>query len=296
MQTFTGIWPALVTPSNPDNTVNLTVLRQLIDYLINKQVDGFYVGGTTGEGIFMPVAQRKLLLETALTHIDGRVPVIVHVGAVSVDDAVDLARHAQAHGAVGFSSIIPPMYTGLDSIIPYYRQLAAAAPELPFLAYILNPIVDSVELLKRLSDIPNMGGAKYTGPDMFELQRIIEMGAGQWTLFSGMDEECLYARMMGVTGAIGSTLNIMPGAYRQIHKLVDSNQHMKAQELQEKANRITALMIRLGFQGALKEILSRMLNAPVGNPLLPRVPLTDEQRQVFYAELEKTAFAELAAL
>ena len=236
MQIFTGIWPALVTPSNPDNTVNITVLRQLMDYLLDKQVDGFYVGGTTGEGIFMPVAQRKQLAENVLSHIVGRVPVIFHIGAVSIDDAIDLAQHAQAHGAVGISSVIPPMYASMDSIVAYYQQLAAAVPELPFMPYILNPNLDSVAMMRRLTDIPNMAGTKYTGPNMFEIQQIIEMGGGKWTVFSGMDEQCLYARMMGVTGAIGSTLNIMPGAYRQIHALADSNQHVKAQELQEKAN------------------------------------------------------------
>lgn len=296
MNVFEGIWPALVTPSNPDNTVNVDVLRDLVDYLLDKGVDGFYVGGTTGEGIFMPVSQRKLLAETVLSHVDGKVPVMLHVGAISVDDAIDLARHAQVHGAVGISSIIPPMYSTLDIVVRYYKQLAASVPDLPFMAYILNPELDAVAMMSRLLDIPNLCGTKYTGSNMYEFRQILDMGKGRWTMFSGMDEQFVYAAMMGATGSIGSTLNIMPGVYREIHAYVRNGQHQEAQALQVRANRVTETMISVGFQGALKEILSNLLDKPVGEPRLPRLPLSDEQHKTLHAKLAATAFKELAAL
>ncbi len=34
-----------------------------------------------------------------------------------------------------------------------------------------------------------------------------------WTIFSGMDEQCL-AALFGSPANIGSTLNLMPGAYK----------------------------------------------------------------------------------
>lgn len=296
MQVFKGIWPALVTPSNPDHTVNVDVLRDLVDYLLDKGVDGFYVGGTTGEGIFMPVAQRKLLVETVMPHINGRVPVILHAGAISVDDAIDLAQHGRAHGVVGFSSIIPPMYTSLDTIVPYYTQLAASVPDLPFFAYILNPDLDSVAFMKSLLGIPNLGGSKYTGPNMYEFRQIIDLGAGRWTMFSGMDEECVYAAMMGATGAIGSTLNVMPGAYRQIHEHVAAGQYAEAQDIQVRANKVIEAMISVGFQGALKEIISRLLGKSAGEPRLPRLPLSASQREQLHRQLAETDFEALAAL
>jgi N-acetylneuraminate lyase len=276
--------------------VNVDVLRDLVDYLLGKGVDGFYVGGTTGEGIFMPVAQRKLLVETVMPHINGRVPVILHAGAISVNDAIDLAQHGRAHGVVGVSSIIPPMYTSLDTIVPYYTQLAASVPDLPFIAYILNPDLDSVAFMKSLMGIPNLGGSKYTGPNMYEFRQILDLGAGRWTMFSGMDEECVYAAMMGSTGAIGSTLNIMPGVYQQIHQHVAAGQYAEAQDIQVKANKIIEAMINVGFQGALKEIISRLLGKPAGDPRLPRLSLSDSQRETLGRQLAELDFEALAAL
>lgn len=296
MHVFRGIWPALVTPSNPDQTVNVAVLCALVDYLLDKGVDGFYVGGTTGEGIFMPVAQRKLLVETVMSHINGRVPVILHAGAVSVDDAIDLAQHGRAHGVVGFSSIIPPMYTSLDTIVPYYTQLAASVPDLPFFAYILNPDLDSVAFMKSLLGIPNLGGSKYTGPNMYEFRQIIDLGEGRWTMFSGMDEECVYAAMMGATGAIGSTLNIIPGAFQHIHRHVAAGQYAEAQDIQVRVNKVIEVMISVGFQGALKEIISGLLGKSAGEPRLPRLPLSNSQREKLHRQLAETDFEALAAL
>ena len=296
MHVFRGIWPALVTPSSADHTVNLDVLRHLVDYLLDKGVDGFYVGGTTGEGVFMPVAQRKLLVETVLTQIDGRVPVIVHAGAIPLNDAVDMAQHAREHGAAGISSIIPPLYTSLDAVVLYYKQLAAATENLPFISYILNPQLDSVALMKRLMDIPNLAGSKYTGPNMYEFRQILNLGGGRWTMFSGMDEECVYAAMMGATGAIGSTLNIMPGAFRQIHAHVASGRYAEAQDLQVRVNQVIECMISVGFQGALKEILSHLLGKPVGDARLPNLPLDASQREMLHRQLAQTSFEALAAL
>lgn len=295
MRTFEGVWPALVTPHTPDRQVNVTVLREIVEYLIGKGVDGFYVGGTTGEGIFMPVAQRRLVVETVLEQVKGRVPVLLHVGAVSADDAVDLARHARECGAAGVSSILPPLYDNPESLRRYFHLIAASVPDLAFLVYLLNPNIDAVALLRQVQEIPNLAGAKYTGPNMFELRRIIELGRAPWTLLSGMDEQFLYAQMMGANGGIGSTLNIMPGVYRRIRQLVQAGQYAEAQELQLRANRVTAAMIEVGFPGALKAVMG-LLGFECGDPRLPNLPLTSDRRHQLEQKLEEAGFAELAAM
>src|SRR5215207_6027770 len=135
MRTFKGCWPALVTPFAKDHRVNYPVLCDLVDYLIDKRVDGLFVGGTTGEGIFLPVSERKRLIEAVVEQAGSRIPIIAHVGAVSAWDAVDLAQHASGCGAAGISSILPPLYLNWPSIRRYFELLSEAVPELPLLVY-----------------------------------------------------------------------------------------------------------------------------------------------------------------
>ena len=66
MTTFRGMWPALVTPFTSENTVNIPVLRDLVEYHLAKQVDGFYVCGRTGQGLSMSGAERQLIAETVI--------------------------------------------------------------------------------------------------------------------------------------------------------------------------------------------------------------------------------------
>ena len=86
---FHGAWPALLTPAADDGGVNEAVLRDLTDTLIGKGIGGLYLCGSTGEGVFMSVAERKQVTDVVMDQTRGRVPVIVHVGCVffpCVDD------------------------------------------------------------------------------------------------------------------------------------------------------------------------------------------------------------------
>jgi N-acetylneuraminate lyase len=295
MAKFSGAWPALVTPFTQDNQINVPTLRRLVDFLISKGIGGFYVCGSTGEGIYMSVAERKQVLETVIEQVGGRLPVIAHVGCVAAGDAAALARHAQEAGADGVASIIPPLYQNTRSIHEYYAGLAKAAPDLPLLTYIFGGPADAVALMRALLDLPTLAGGKYTGPNMFEFRRLLELGKGDWTLFSGMDEQCVFAAMFGASGCIGSSLNYHAGVYREIGRAVHAGDHARGIELQLQANRTTAAMLDAGYLGALKTVM-RWLDFDCGEPRLPNLALPNEQVAALRPHLEASGFFDLAAL
>ncbi len=297
MSHLAGAWPALMTPRQADGQPNVTALRVLIRYLLQKEIGGFYVNGSTGEGIYMSVAARERVLEIALDEIAGAVPVVAHVGAVAIADAGRLARHAQAAGAAGTASIVPPLYRSMESITAYYRQLAACTPDLPFFMYLFGPAVPALALVQQVQDIPNLMGGKYTGPDMFEFARVRAAGQHRtdWYLSSGMDEMCLAAVMAGSCGNIGSTLNFMPGPYARIRALARTGQHQAAQALQNAANQVTAVLIDHGFTGALYAVL-QMLDIDSGTPRLPYLALPADQVASLQAGLQDTGFDDLVAM
>ena len=255
MPRFSGAWPALVTPFTNCDDVNVTVLREITEHLISKDVDGLYVGGTTGEGIFMSVAERNLIAETVIDQANERVPVILHVGALSIKDAVALAKHADHIGVSGISSVVLTYYDSIESLYAYYSQIAQAVPDLPFLGYMFGGTVDAVPLMQKLMKIPSLVGAKYSGSNMFEFRQLVKLRQEDWTIFSGMDEQCLFAVMSGSHGNVGSTLNFMPGVYRKIRKCAEVGDYMNGMEIQNRANKITHVMQTYGFQGALKAVM-----------------------------------------
>ena len=90
---FTGIMPALVTPLNEDNkTVNEEVAKKLIEFQMSQGANGFYVLGGTGEGLVINQAERERMCEISIAQVAGRVPVIIHIAATNLDEAIALAN------------------------------------------------------------------------------------------------------------------------------------------------------------------------------------------------------------
>ena len=299
-KTFHGAWPALITPATAEGEVNYGVLRELTETLIGKQIGGLYVCGSTGEGLQLSVEERVRVTDEVMAQVRGRIPIVVHVGAAATRDAVALARHAQGAGAAGFGSVLPTVGAGLEGTYLHYQAIAAAAPTLPFFPYLFGGQADAVSLMTELRRrIPNAAGAKYTGPSMSELSRLVDLGLAEggegWTIFSGMDEQCVYAAMSGAPANIGSTLNPMPGPYREIRRRYESGDLAGANDLQLRVNRVTALLIGAGFPGALRESM-RILGFDCGEPRLPLLPLAAEKRAALHEQLAAAGFAKLAAM
>jgi len=286
----------VVTPATPDGGVDVAMTGQLTETLIGKGIGGLYLCGSTGEGVFLSVAERKQVTETVMAQVAGRIPVIVHVGAVATRHGVELARHARDAGADGVASILPPFGRGPEETLTHYETIAAAVPDVGFYPYLFGGEVDAVSLMQELQHrVPNLAGAKYTGPNLYELEAVILLGEGAWSIFSGMDEVCAYAAMVGTTANIGTTLNLMPGVYREIHASVESGDFVRARDLQVRANHVTRVLHRFGVFGALFEAL-RLLGMDCGEARMPRSPLAAGKRMAFRDALAEAGFEELSKM
>lgn len=301
MSLFKGAWPALLTPFTVNDDVNYPVLHSVVEFLLTKGIGGFYVCGSTGEGIYMSVEERKKVTAAVVEQVAGRVPVIAHVGTMVARDAVALAAHAQQVGANAVASIIPPQFGTIPSIVDYYTALSKAAPNLPLLSYIFGGPTDAVALMRNLMPIPTVAGSKYTGPNMHEFRMILELekeytGPYEWTVFSGMDEECFFGALFGAHGCIGSTLNYIPGAYREMQAARAAGDLARGTDLQLRANAITQILFQYGFMGAMKKEVMARLGFDCGQPRLPGRPFDPARRDAFHKALDAAGFDELAAL
>ena len=60
-----GVIVPLVTPFDDQNRIDLTALRQVVDFVIGKGVHAVMAGGTTGEGMLLSLEERKLSIREA---------------------------------------------------------------------------------------------------------------------------------------------------------------------------------------------------------------------------------------
>ena len=183
MLKLTGILPALLTPFDQEGNVNTGVVRDMVEFQLNAGASGFYVCGSTGEGLLLSEDERQSVAETVIDQVRGRVPVVIHVGAITTQSACALAAHAQEARADAISSI-PPIYysVGAAGVQQYYSRIAASC-RLPFYVYNIpgaTGINVGVTMLRDLlATIPTLSGIKYTSYDFFEMRKIIELDGGR---------------------------------------------------------------------------------------------------------------------
>jgi len=94
---FKGMFPAPPTPSAPMGGPR-EGLRALLEDNIAHGANGFWMAGTTGEGPILTEEQRDAVARISAEVCKGRVPVIMHVGAISTASAVRAAKTARSAG------------------------------------------------------------------------------------------------------------------------------------------------------------------------------------------------------
>ncbi len=291
---LSGILPALVTPFDANGDVNFSVLCDLIEWHLAAGLAGFYILGSTGEGLLMSEAERRAVAEAVVKQVRGRVPVVVHVGALATQTACSLAAHAAEIGADATSSI-PPFYynVGPQGVKQYYQRVAAASAGLPFYIYNIpgttgvNVAVDLVR--EMLAVIPNLRGMKYTSYDFYGMRKIKELDEGRFNVVSGPDEMMVAAQAMGADGAIGTTENMIPKTFVEAYTAFRAGDVRRAEELQGRINQVVNAFLAFPGSGGVKEIM-RLRGFDCGAPRQPLVALNDTQRGQLREMLERAGF------
>ena len=232
---FRGIMPALITPVNEDGTIREAAARKLIGDLSQTGITGFYILGSTGEGV---ATDRDTRMEFAELVRDARpdgMKIINHIGASDLSTVKKLARHARKCGMDAISSV-PPFFFSYDEqgVIDYYRAMSDESEGLPLIIYaapMAGPLLP-VSTIEKMLDIPGFIGMKFTNPNYYLMSRYKKIDGGNINIFNGPDETCALGLLMGADGAIGSTYNIMPRTFVGIYNAVQAGDMATAMKLQ----------------------------------------------------------------
>lgn len=291
MTAFRGILPALVTPFDEDDRFNPSALEQLLEHLYAADVHGVYVCGSTGEGWQQSLAQRKHVAEVAVKSSPPGKLVVVHVGAASTSDAIELIKHASRTGARAVSSLPPFGNYSFDEVKAYYGSLAEAS-DIPLLLYYfpaLNSVISSTDQIIELCQLPNVIGLKFTAYDLFKLATLKESGA---VVFNGYDEVLVAGLLMGADGGIGTIYSIVPRLFMQVYRLAQNSQWEEARRVQQRINELIRILVRYPLFPATKMLLKSM-GIDCGRCLSPRRALTTAEETQLRGDIEASNFAYL---
>ena len=251
-----GVIPAMITLFDENENVDVQRTRDLVEFLLSKNIGGLYLTGSTGEGFLMDHEERKLVVETVIDQVAGRCPVIVHVGDIGTRKTIQLAEHAWKAGADAISSV-PPFYWKFseDDIFGYYRDVAAATP-LPMIIYNV-PMAGMMGagLIERIAQLPNVKGMKFTGRDHDTMSWLKERLGEDFMVYSGCDEMAFSGLCVGADGIIGSFYNVMPELFTGIYNAVQNGDLRTGRRLQQIGTDIILECVKYDYIALMRNML-----------------------------------------
>jgi 4-hydroxy-tetrahydrodipicolinate synthase len=293
---LTGVSVAMVTPFNKDESINEEQIRNLVNFLIDKGVNGLVPVGTTGEFVNMTYEERLRVIEIVIDEANGRVPVIAGTGESGTKMVIDATNAASDLGADAVL-IVTPYYLKpkAKGLYDHYYTITKNT-DIPIIMYNI-PACTGIELpwtvVEDLADIENIVGIKDSSGDYKYFSALLEKVSDKISVLIGWDENVLGALAGGAAGCILGSANVIPEFWLEIYNHVRNNRLKEAQELQKKVQKLARMLINSGALGA-KECLN-MMGVPVGitrQPIILGDSLSYELRDEFRVELEKLGLIE----
>lgn len=287
---MSGGYSAIFTPFDSSNEVNFDMLSAIAEYQLACGLKGFFVTGSTGEGLLLSFDERLSVIKHVAQLVGNRATVIAHVGHPSTDFAARLARDAADAGADWIGSVGPIYHgTSFAGTMRHYREISNAT-DLPFIIYSFGGTIDP-ERDTAFFELPNVCGLKYTGANFFSVQQLARFVKRPIALMSGFDEQFVAGQSFGFHGGIGTTFNFAPLFYADIYRHYHAGNIEEAARIQAEINTVTHLMTSFENWSYRKAIM-KYIGFDCGPARSPYAPLSNHEYEMFANQLDQLGVLE----
>ena len=210
---------AIITPMFEDGSIDWDSYRQLIDWHIESGTDAIVAVGTTGESPTVDHEENCKLIEEAVRHAAGRIPVIAGTGSNATQEALELTQFASKVGAVASLQVVPYYNKPTQEGMYQHFKTIAEKGGLPVILYNVpgRTVADlSNDTVLRLAQVPGVIGLKDATGDIPRVSDLLARLPGDFAVYSGNDDSALALIAMGGHGVISVTANIAPAAMAQL--------------------------------------------------------------------------------
>lgn len=283
---FAGIIPPLVTLFDRNARVDDDANRAHVDFLIAGGVHAIFPLGSTGETMHLTADERRAFARLIVSHVDGRLPVLVGCLSTATDEAVALARHAEEIGADGVIVLPPYYWTPNDRAIEAHIGAVAQAVRIPVLIYnfpaVVGRSIPAPLVAKLASAHDRVLGIKETIDSVSHIHEVIarvKPTKPEFSVLCGYEFHLLNTLLSGGDGAIPAVANVAPEPSVAIYE------HWRAGRLAEAAavmrQRLDlAMLYQLDAPlfVVIKEAMAMLGRIPHPTVRAPALPLSDESR------------------
>lgn len=209
---FEGMATAIITPLT-ENGIDYEAFARLIDWQIEKGINGLVVCGTTGESSTLTDEEHKEAIAFAVKQVNGRVPVIAGTGSNDTAYALELTKFACDAGVDGVL-VVTPYYNKAtqNGLIKLFTQIADEST-VPVILYNV-PSRTGVNIepatVAKLAEHPNINAIKAASGDISKIAQVAALCGDKINIYSGNDDQVVPIMSLGGKGCISVLSNVCP--------------------------------------------------------------------------------------
>ena len=286
---FKGSGVAIVTPFNPDLSINYPKLGELIDWHIAQGTDCIVICGTTGEASTLTDAEQIECIRYTVERVAGRIPVVAGCGSNDTPHAIALSCEARRVGADALLHVTPYYNkTSQRGLVRHFCSIADAV-DLPVILYNVPARTGmniTPDTYLELSKHPNIVGTKEASGDIAAAARAIGMCGDDLAFYSGNDDFIIPLMSLGGLGVISVVANVLPGQIHRMTQLFFDRDTTAAGKLQAELMGIVDAMFCDINPVPVKEALNQM-GWEVGPCRLPLIEIDPAGKQRVAGQLKK---------
>jgi 4-hydroxy-tetrahydrodipicolinate synthase len=276
-----GVFPAVTTQLNKDESLNLNATERHIEALIESGVSGLIMLGSLGENQSLEPGEKRRVMQMTIKASNGRVPVLSGVAECSTAAACQYAHDMEALGSDGLM-LLPAMVYKADAreAMAHFREVARASG-LPIICY-NNPIAYSVDItptmFAELANEKTLVAIKESSGDVRRITDLINTVGDRYILFTGVDDLVLESVLLGAQGWIAGVGLAFPRENQRLWELATSGQWDEARRLYRWFTPLLHLDIPVKFVQYIKLAIQEVgLGAEWVRR--PRLPLMGTERE-----------------
>jgi 4-hydroxy-tetrahydrodipicolinate synthase len=293
MKPIYGSIVALVTPMREDSSVDFDALRSLIDWHIAQGTHCIGVVGTTGESPTLSVEEHWKVIQVAVEHAAGRVPIMAGTGANSTREAIEHSEYARSVGADCTLSVVPYYNKPSQEGIYQHFKAVAEAVDIPMVLYNVpgRTVADMLpETTLRLAQLPGVIGIKEATGNIERACQLIRQAPKGFSIFSGDDPTAVALMLLGGHGNVSVTANVAP---REMSRLCEAALAGRVEEARSLHMQLLGLHKNLFMETSpapAKYLLKRM--GRCGDAIrLPLLPVSAATQRVLDETLKEAGLA-----
>ena len=209
---------AVPTGFTSTGEVDLEASREILEFVAGSGNEGAFPLGTTGEFPSLSQEERGRLAKLSVKVLSPHMRVIVHVGAASLFEVLRLIDQARDAGAQEIA-VLTPYYLPItdQALLDFFTAVDRASKGLRVFVYVYAKRSNNVvtpRVLRELSALPNIVGAKVSEEPLSLLGEYREVVTEDFTIYTGADRDLLGVTDHGAQGVVSGVSSVLPKPFR----------------------------------------------------------------------------------